>query len=119
MREQGAKGVAGPDVDGAGEHADDERDDQKATGGDGPRERYATRADALRRREGGLDLDRSLRHGCSQPSRRRSAVPTARTKFTSRGPHRDAIESSIRRIDPLRTALMPDQPGRAATVAGV
>ena len=44
-------------------------------------------------------------------------MPTARTKFTSLGPQRDAIESSIRRIDRFRTALMSDQPGREATVS--
>ena len=42
----------------------------------------------------------------------------ARKKFTSRGPQRDAIESSMRTIDPVRTALMRSQPGRAATVDG-
>src|SRR6476619_6551901 len=47
---------------------------------------------------------------------RASAEDMARKKFTSRGPHRDAIESSTRTTDPVLTALMRSQPGRAATV---
>ena len=35
-----------------------------------------------------------------------------------RGPQREAIESSIRTIVPVRTALTLDQPGREATVLG-
>ncbi len=49
---------------------------------------------------------------------RASADDIARKKLTSRGPQRDAIESWIRTIDPVRTALMRSQPGREATVDG-
>ena len=49
---------------------------------------------------------------------RASADDIARKKSTSRGPQRDAIESCIRTIEPVRTALMRSQPGRAATVEG-
>src|SRR5207247_4710109 len=48
-----------------------------------------------------------------------SAAATARTKSTIRGPQRDASESSIRTIVPLRTAATWLHPGRAATVCGV
>ena len=47
-----------------------------------------------------------------------SAPATARTKLTIRGPQREAIESSIRTIVPVRTAATFLQPGRAATVCG-
>ena len=50
--------------------------------------------------------------------RRASAEDIARKKFTRRGPQREAIESSMRTIEPVRTALMRSQPGRAATVEG-
>ena len=48
--------------------------------------------------------------------RRASADDIARKKFTRRGPQREAIESSMRTIEPVRTALTRSQPGRAATV---
>ncbi len=48
--------------------------------------------------------------------RRASADDIARKKSTSRGPQRDAIESWIRTIEPVRTALMRSHPGRDATV---
>ena len=48
--------------------------------------------------------------------RRSSAVPIARTRLTSRGPQRDAIESSSRTTEPERTAAIRDHPGRDATV---
>src|SRR5690348_9337283 len=47
---------------------------------------------------------------------RRSAFATAWTKFTTRGPHREATESSIPTTRWARTAAMPLQPGRFATV---
>ena len=47
---------------------------------------------------------------------RASADDIARKKSTSRGPQREAIESSTRTIEPVRTALTRSQPGRAATV---
>src|SRR5207244_10829168 len=59
-------------------------------------------------------LDRRVGH----PSRF-SAAAIARAKLTIRGPHREAIESSIRTIEYVFTALSPLHPGRAATVAGV
>ena len=40
----------------------------------------------------------------------------ARKKSTRRGPQREAIESSMRTIEPLFTAAIEPQPGRAATV---
>ena len=40
----------------------------------------------------------------------------ARKKSTTRGPQRDAMESWIRTIEPVRTALIRSHPGRAATV---
>ena len=49
---------------------------------------------------------------------RASADDIARKKSTSRGPQREAIESWTRTIEPVRTALIRSQPGRAATVDG-
>src|SRR5438034_115322 len=48
---------------------------------------------------------------------RRSTFATDTTKFTTRGPHRDATESSMPTTRWLRTAAIPPQPGRLATVA--
>src|SRR5207247_9263654 len=48
-----------------------------------------------------------------------SALATASTELTTRGPHRDAIESSIRTIAWFWTAVTFPHPGLAATVAGV
>jgi len=42
----------------------------------------------------------------------RSALAIALTKFTSRGPQRDAIESSITAIAPFFTAAIVPHPGR-------
>ena len=108
---------AGPDVDGAGEHADGERDDEKATGRDGPRGRDAARADALRRRDSGRTSIAVSRTACSQPSRRARGRPRGRS---SRAAAPSGTRSSRRSggSNRVRTALMPDQPGRAATVAG-
>ena len=78
------------------------------------------------------ESDRGARPDGRQPARtdvRRRAPPTtvtalsrsrasaediARKKFTSRGPQRDAIESSTRTIEPVRTALIaiPARPRR-------
>src|SRR5262245_4013973 len=49
-------------------------------------------------------------------SRRAGGEDIARKRFTRRGPQREAIESSTRTIEPVRTALILSQPGRAATV---
>ena len=48
--------------------------------------------------------------------RRSSAVPIARTRLTSRGPQRDAIESSSRTTEPDAHRGDPRPPGTAATV---
>src|SRR5262245_28404959 len=45
------------------------------------------------------------------------AFATAWTKFTTRGPQRDATESSIPTTRWVRRAAMPLQPGRLAIVA--
>ena len=76
-------------------------------------DRADERADQQRARQEG---DRT-----GQPERRArvhyvratlSALAIARTKFTTRGPQRDAIESSMRTIAWLRTAEIVFQPGR-------
>jgi hypothetical protein len=49
----------------------------------------------------------------------RSAIPIPRAKSTTRGPQRDASESSARTIAWLFTAATLLQPGRDETVAAV
>src|SRR5262249_44371960 len=133
---------------GRGEHGADQRTDDDARHTDGPEDRVVGRrqgrADVEERDPGGGRLERLDQADVDGPDerpdhqrddeeeRRRqepeprghllrcaSAAATARTKSTIRGPQRDAIESSMRTIVPVRTAATRLHPGRAPTVRGV
>src|SRR5437588_7930063 len=96
MRERGADDIHRSEVNRAHEHADEQRRREEHERSGHPE----GRPPGMRQR------------------RRRNAFPTPRTKSTTRGPQRDATESSTAMTDPVRTAAMPLQPGRFATVAG-
>ena len=99
---------ADAEVDRPDEHADRERHEQERDRGARPGRRSGRGREPRRR----APLRPTRRYWRS----RARAAETARKKFTIRGPQREAIESSMRTIDPLRTALTRSQPGRAATV---
>ena len=87
-----------------------------------------TTSDSSEERDGGARPDRGqpaspdvggvLRDGRHRATGAAARAPTTSRgrSSTSRGPQREAIESSIRTIEPVRTALIRSQPGRAATV---
>ena len=104
---------ADAEVDRADEDADHDRDEEESHRRAGPERGQAPSFDL-----GGVVSAQRCVIGSYWRSRA-SAEDIARKKFTSRGPQRDAIESSMRTIEPVRTALMRSQPGRDATVAGL
>src|SRR4029077_13458667 len=76
------------------------------------------RPDEHTEHERGAEEERRRQDPAARAQLRRCprAPATSRTKLTIRGPQREAIESSMRTIVPVRTAATFFQPGRAATV---